>query len=97
MRFQDPPPKNYSLRIGLMQQYKNSPLPKTFAFELGSVAHVQHPLTLLEQMGIVQGSEHFPQVPTETIVQRVRRYTPGIEQLVEIVVPVGKNICKINS
>lgn len=87
----------YSLSIRLVQQYKNSPFPKAFAFKLGSIAGIQHSLPLLEEVGVVQGSEHLPQVPAETIVYRVRCYTSWIQQMVKVIVPVEKNICNMNS
>ena len=80
-----------------MQQYKDNPFPKAFALQLGGVAGVEHALTLLEEMGVIQGPEHLPRVPAEAIVQRVRRYAPEIEQLVKIIVPVGKEICNRKS
>lgn len=74
-----------------MQQYKDGPLPKAFALKLGGVAGVQHALAGLAQVGVVQGPEHVPQVPAQTIVQGVGRYAPGVEQLVKMIVPAGKS------
>lgn len=38
-------------------------------------------------MGVIQGTQRFPEVPAETIVQGVLRYTPWVQQLMEIVTP----------
>lgn len=73
-----------------MQHHKHSPLPQAFTLQLGSIAGIQHALPLPAQVAVVEGTEHLPQVPAEAIVCRVRCYAPGIQQLVQVIVPGGK-------
>lgn len=78
-------PQGHSRRVRLVQHDEHSPFPQPLTLQLGSIAGIQHPPALLGQVGIVQGSEHLPQVPAEAEIQWVRGDTPGIQQLVELI------------